>query len=120
MKSLLLTIGFIIITNLSIAQEEIGYDCNYEIKFDVAQFSDKEPKSIVRNFVDFLFESKDQKFNIQTRYSVTGVIYISSNTSIARTDIEGFFKQEDSCITSFEQVPHEEDANETSGNIAEN
>ena len=107
MKTILLTLALVLITNLSFSQSEIGYKYNYEIKFDVAQFIDKEPRNTVREFVDYIFETQGQKFNVQTRYSADGVLYISSDAAINECTVEGFFHAEESQMLSFEQKPQQ-------------
>jgi hypothetical protein len=120
MKNLLFTIGFMIIANLSMAQTEIGYEYNYEIKFDVSQFTEKEPKNTVRNFVDHLFQAQDEKFNVQTRYNVNGVIHISSNNKIEECYVEDYFYSEGSSVISFTQVPQKRKNLERDNAFAQN
>jgi hypothetical protein len=120
MKNLLFTLGFIIIANLSIAQTEIGYEYNYEIKFDVSQFLEKEPKNTVRNFVDHLFEAQDEKFNVQMRYSSNGMIYISSDNIIDKCAVEDYFYTKNSSLISFEKRPQRFKGNVANNTFAQN
>lgn len=120
MKSLLFILSFIFLTNIAFAQSKVGYKYNYEIKFDVAQFVDKEPKNTVRQFVDYLFVAHNQKFNVQTRYNADGVIHISSNNKINECFVEDFFFREKSVVLSFKEVPQKSKHIKTDSTVAEN
>mgnify|MGYP005820299249 CR=1 FL=1 len=120
MKSLLFILAFIFVNNTSFAQSKVGYKYNYEIRFDVAQFVDKEPKNTVRKFVDYLFEEQNQKFNVQTRYSEDGVIYISSNIRVNKCVVEDFFQLEKSEVLSFKEILKESKTPEKDVIIANN
>lgn len=105
MKTILFTLAITLFSNLSFSQSKIGYEFNYEIKFDVTQFEDKKPRNTVREFVDFLFTLQNEKFNVQTRYSEDGILFISSNTVIKECAVEEFFNAEESEMLSFEEIP---------------
>ncbi len=120
MKSLLITLAIIFLSNISFTQSQVGYKYNYEIKFDVAQFVDEEPKNTVRKFVDYLFEAHNQKFNVQTRYSADGVIYISSNNKINECFVEDFFYNEKSGVLSFKEVPQKSKNTNIDSTVAQN
>jgi hypothetical protein len=120
MKTILFTIALFFLSNLTFAQSSIGYKFNYEIKFDVAQFLDQEPKNTIRKFIDFIFEAQDQKFNVQTRYNEDGVIYVSSNNSIDESVVEEFFYSEKSVMLSFEKKPQHSVVIEDNNTVANN
>lgn len=120
MKTILFTLAIVLMSNLSFSQSKIGYKYNYEIKFDVTQFANKEPRNTVRKFVDHIFEVQNQKFNVQTRYNEKGILFISSNTIIDKCTVETFFHAEKSEILSFELKPTRFESKETKSNVAQN
>lgn len=119
MKTILFTLAFVLLSNLTFSQSKIGYKYNYEVKFDVAEFINKEPRNTVREFVNHIFETQGQKFNVQTRYSEDGVLYISSDVSINECAVEGFFHAEESQMLSFEQKPQQTRKNQNKSSVAE-
>lgn len=120
MKTILFTLAIVLLSNLTFSQSRIGYKYNYEVKFDVTQFENQEPKNTVRKFVDYIFEVQNQKFNIQTRYSEDGVLFISSNTNINECSVEAFFHAEKSELISFEQKPTIFKRAQENSNVAQN
>jgi len=120
MKTILFTLAFVLLSNLTFSQSRIGYEYNYEIKFDVCEFSNKDPKNTVRKFVDFIFQVQNEKSNIQTRYSEDGTLFVSSNTDISECSVEAFFHAEKSELLSFEQKPTRFELNQSQYNFAQN
>lgn len=113
MKTILFTLAVVLISSISFSQTKIGYEYNYEIKFDVAQFSDEEPQKTVRKFIDYLFEAQNEKFNVQTRYNEKGVIYLSSMNKINECRVDEFFQSEKSRLLSFEEKLKESEIKES-------
>ena len=120
MKTILFTLAVVLLSNLTFAQSTIGYKYNYEIKFDKSEFVEDEPRNTVRKFIDHIFEVQNEKFNVQTRYSEDGTLFISSNADINECSVESFFHAEKSELISFEQKPLKINRRQSNANVASN
>lgn len=104
MKTTLIILSVLAFNCSILGQNEIGYKFNYEINIETAQLNNDEPKNIVRNFIDYIFEEQQEKFNLQTRYNENGVFYISANKRIDQCVVEDYFSNKETNVLSFSET----------------